>query len=160
MMNTTLSSIGTKSMQTRKLFLVFFDQNECIWKQQKLNCRTTGSLVHLLKSSLGSGILAMPMAFRSSGTLFGAIGTVIVGLICTHCVHILVSRLEIFTQKSSDHFTEFLLKITIFHLQLQVRTSHQVCKKAKVPSLGFAETAEKVFETGPMNLRKYSYAAR
>lgn len=50
-----------------------------------------GSLAHLLKSSLGSGILAMPMAFMNAGLLFGAIGTLVVGFLCTHCVHILVS---------------------------------------------------------------------
>lgn len=43
---------------------------------------------------------------------------------------------------------------------LQVKTSHGVCRKAKVPSLGFAETAEKVFETGPPALRKYANFAR
>lgn len=101
----------------------------------------------------------MPMAFKSSGTLFGAIGTVIVGLICTHCVHILVSSK--YLQKSRPgHFTKVQLKFLTFRLQLQVKTSHQVCRKAKVPSLGFAETAEKVFETGPMSIRKYSNSAR
>lgn len=53
--------------------------------------RTMGSLAHLLKSSLGSGILAMPMAFKNAGLLTGAIGTIVIGFICTHCVHILVS---------------------------------------------------------------------
>lgn len=52
--------------------------------------RTTGSLLHLLKSSLGTGILAMPMAFKNSGLLFGGIGTLVVGFLCTHAVHILV----------------------------------------------------------------------
>lgn len=52
---------------------------------------TMGSLAHLLKSSLGTGILAMPAAFKNSGILFGAIGTLLLGLICTHSVHILVS---------------------------------------------------------------------
>lgn len=50
-----------------------------------------GSLAHILKCSLGTGILAIPLAFKNSGLLFGAIGTLIVGLICTHCVQILVS---------------------------------------------------------------------
>lgn len=49
-----------------------------------------GSLAHLLKSSLGTGILAMPMAIKNAGLIFGAVGTIIVGIICTHCVHILV----------------------------------------------------------------------
>lgn len=52
---------------------------------------TFGALAHLLKSSLGTGILAMPMAFKNAGLWFGLAGTVIVGLLCTHCVHILVS---------------------------------------------------------------------
>lgn len=85
---------------------------------------TSGSLIHLLKSSLGTGILAMPVAFKNAGLLFGAIGTVIIGLICTHCVHILV------------------------------KTSHQVCQRTRIPVLGFAETAERVFQYGPVKLRR------
>ncbi|CAH2257363.1 jg7576 [Pararge aegeria aegeria] len=50
---------------------------------------TIGSLVHLLKSSLGSGILAMPAAFKNAGLAIGAFGTIIVGFICTHCVYVL-----------------------------------------------------------------------
>ncbi|XP_058827303.1 proton-coupled amino acid transporter-like protein CG1139 [Topomyia yanbarensis] len=84
---------------------------------------TSGSLAHLLKSSLGTGILAMPVAFKNAGLLFGAIGTVIIGIICTHCVHILV------------------------------KTSHDVCKRTRIPVLGFAETAERVFQYGPIKLR-------
>lgn len=91
---------------------------------------TVGSLVHLLKSSLGSGILAMPMAFKSAGLLFGVLGTLVVGFLCTHCVHILV------------------------------RTSHEVCRKTRTPALTFAGTAEKVFETGPPALRPYSNVAK
>lgn len=52
---------------------------------------TAGTLIHLLKSSLGSGVLAMPMAFRNSGYTFGVFATVAVGIMCTHCVQILVS---------------------------------------------------------------------
>lgn len=52
---------------------------------------TGGAMAHFLKSSLGSGILAMPMAFKSGGLLFGMIATLVVGFVCAHCVHILVS---------------------------------------------------------------------
>ncbi|XP_030381137.1 proton-coupled amino acid transporter-like protein pathetic [Scaptodrosophila lebanonensis] len=89
-----------------------------------------GALAHLLKSSLGTGILAMPLAFRNAGLLFGMIMTLVVGFLCTHCVHILV------------------------------KTSHDICKEAKVPALGFAETAEKVFEYGPKGMRKHSNFAK
>lgn len=53
--------------------------------------RTLGALLHLLKSSLGTGILAMPNAFNNAGLVFGSVMTVIVGILCTHCVWILVS---------------------------------------------------------------------
>ncbi|KAH8298477.1 hypothetical protein KR044_005593, partial [Drosophila immigrans] len=89
-----------------------------------------GALAHLLKSSLGTGILAMPMAFHNAGLVFGSVMTLIVGFLCTHCVHILV------------------------------QTSHNICRDAKVPALGFAETAEKVFEYGPKGTRRFSNFAK
>lgn len=52
--------------------------------------RDTRSFANLLKSSLGSGILAMPAAFKNSGTVVGVFGTIILGYICTHCVFLLV----------------------------------------------------------------------
>lgn len=42
----------------------------------------------------------------------------------------------------------------------KVKTSHGVCRRAKIPSLTFSETAEKVFETGPLALRKYATFAK
>ncbi|XP_013175443.1 PREDICTED: proton-coupled amino acid transporter 4-like [Papilio xuthus] len=88
------------------------------------------SFANLLKSSLGSGILAMPAAFKNAGTLVGVFGTIILGYICTHCVYLLV------------------------------KTSQDVARVSKVPSLGYAETVEAVFATGPRSLRKLSKTAR
>lgn len=90
------SNTETWRMRTRKYytrpFAIYFDRSNArqihiyVW----IFCSTGGSLAHLLKSSLGTGILAMPLAFKNSGLLVGAIGTLVVGFICTHCVHILV----------------------------------------------------------------------
>lgn len=49
------------------------------------------TFVHLLKASLGTGILAMPMAFKLTGLLMGTLAAILTGLICTHCSYILVS---------------------------------------------------------------------
>lgn len=58
------------------------------------------TLIHLLKGSLGTGILAMPNAFHHSGYLVGAIGTIIIGIVCTYCVHILLrSQYELCKRK-------------------------------------------------------------
>ncbi|KAG6450761.1 hypothetical protein O3G_MSEX006741 [Manduca sexta] len=88
------------------------------------------SFANLLKSSLGSGILAMPAAFKNAGTIVGVFGTIILGYICTHCVYLLV------------------------------KTSQEVSKVAKAPSLGYAETIEAVFAHGPQPLRKLSRSSR
>jgi len=89
-----------------------------------------GALMHLLKGSLGTGVLAMPLAFNNSGLIFGSIGTVVVGIICTHCVYVLV------------------------------KSSQELCRRQKIPSLDFARTAEVAFSTGPPALQKFSTAAR
>lgn len=88
------------------------------------------TLIHLLKGSLGSGILAMPMAFSNAGLWFGLISTIIIGAICTYCVHILV------------------------------KCSHILCRRTQVPSLAFADIAETAFLAGPEALHKWSRFAR
>ncbi|KAM3968164.1 proton-coupled amino acid transporter-like protein acs [Aphomia sociella] len=88
------------------------------------------SFANLLKSSLGSGILAMPAAFKNAGSIVGIFGTIILGYICTHCVYLLV------------------------------KTSQDVSKISKIPSLGYAETVEAVFATGPRPLRRVSKFSR
>ncbi|XP_050307674.1 proton-coupled amino acid transporter-like protein CG1139 [Anthonomus grandis grandis] len=89
-----------------------------------------GAFLHLVKSSLGTGVLAVPRAFKSAGLLVGLIGNILIGILCTHTVYILV------------------------------KTSEKVCARGKIPSLGFADTAEEVFKQGPKPLRRYSGAAR
>ncbi|KOB62350.1 Uncharacterized protein OBRU01_25100, partial [Operophtera brumata] len=54
-----------------------------------LNKRSVGALAHLLKVSLGSGVLAMPLAFKNAGYLVGIFGTILIGFICGHVIHIL-----------------------------------------------------------------------
>nr|CAH7747136.1 unnamed protein product [Callosobruchus chinensis] len=63
------------------------------------------TLIHLLKGSLGSGILAMPLAFSHAGLFFGLFCTFAIGAICTYCVHILV------------------------------KSAHELCRRTRVPSL-------------------------
>ncbi|CAK9820626.1 Proton-coupled amino acid transporter-like protein pathetic [Anthophora plagiata] len=89
-----------------------------------------GSLAHLLKSSLGTGILAMPNAVKNGGLVIGGIGTILIGMICAHCVHILV------------------------------RSSQVLCKRLKRPQMTYAETAEAAFLSGPKSLRPFANASR
>ncbi|XP_054265819.1 proton-coupled amino acid transporter-like protein pathetic isoform X2 [Macrosteles quadrilineatus] len=91
---------------------------------------TSGALFHMIKGSLGSGILSMPVAFKNGGLWVSFFCAIFIGVICTHCVHILVY------------------------------CSQTLSKKVKQPSLGYAATAEAAFATGPKRLRKYSVIVR
>lgn len=72
----------------------------------------------------------MPHAMKNGGLVFGGIGTILIGIICAHCVHILV------------------------------RSSHVLCKRTKTPQMTYAETAEAAFLCGPKPLRPFANASR
>lgn len=57
----------------------------------QIDCSNMETLTHLLKASLGTGILSMPLAFKSAGLVGGIFAMVITAFICTHCSYILVS---------------------------------------------------------------------
>ncbi|XP_051159956.1 proton-coupled amino acid transporter-like protein pathetic isoform X1 [Leptopilina boulardi] len=88
------------------------------------------TLVHLLKGSLGSGILAMPLAFKNAGLFVGLFATFLIGAVCTYCVHILV------------------------------KCAHTLCRRTQTPSLGFADVAEAAFLVGPEPVQKYARLAK
>ncbi|XP_050672683.1 proton-coupled amino acid transporter-like protein pathetic [Leptidea sinapis] len=106
------------------------DYNPYEHRQVKKPNSDIRSLANLLKASLGSGILAMPLAFSNAGWGFGIIGTIIVAFICGHCVHIFV------------------------------KVSRGCCKVMKRPLLNYAETCEAAFTIGPKRLRPLATSAR
>uniref|UniRef100_A0A2S2QJZ7 Proton-coupled amino acid transporter 4 n=1 Tax=Sipha flava TaxID=143950 RepID=A0A2S2QJZ7_9HEMI len=89
-----------------------------------------GALLHLIKSSLGSGILAMPNAFKNGGLIFGLVGTAAIGTLCTHCIYLLVL------------------------------CSQTLARRTRRPALGFADTAAAAFSTGPRRFRAWAPFAR
>ncbi|XP_065161836.1 proton-coupled amino acid transporter-like protein CG1139 isoform X2 [Atheta coriaria] len=86
----------------------------------------TETLIHLLKGSLGTGILAMPEAFKNSGLTNGFICTILIGILCTYCLHILV------------------------------KAQYIMCKRLKVPILTYPESMKVALESGPQCLRKFA----
>jgi len=86
--------------------------------------------IHLLKGNIGTGILAMPEAFKNAGLFVGSIGLVFIGIICVHTMHILLN------------------------------CSRILCHRTKTPYLNFAEVGELSFKHGPPFLRPISGVAR
>lgn len=84
------------------------------------------TLVHLLKGNIGPGMLAMPDAFKNSGLWVGLSLVPILGLVCLHCMYILV------------------------------KSSKELCRRANVSVLSYEESAKVAFELGPEGARKYA----
>ncbi|XP_055321040.1 proton-coupled amino acid transporter-like protein pathetic isoform X3 [Sitodiplosis mosellana] len=134
-MNDVQTVTGSTLGSTFPLVKLPRDEESCDYNpfhHRKVSHPTTDgeTLIHLLKGSLGSGILSMPLAFANGGLWFGLVSTFLVGIICTYCVHILV------------------------------KCSHILCRRAQVPSLAFADIAETAFLAGPPELHKWSRFAR
>ncbi|XP_030023923.1 proton-coupled amino acid transporter-like protein pathetic isoform X2 [Manduca sexta] len=88
------------------------------------------TLTHLLKASLGTGILAMPYAFKCAGLVLGILFTVLVAVVCTHCSYILV------------------------------KCAHVLYKKTRRNNMTFAEVGEASLKNGPQALRKWAKSFR
>lgn len=82
------------------------------------------TLLHILKGCLGTGILAMPEAFKFAGFLNGLFSTILIGIFNTHCVHILV------------------------------RSQYVICKKRRRAVVTYSESMQLGIEMGPACLRK------
>ncbi|XP_055538168.1 proton-coupled amino acid transporter-like protein pathetic isoform X1 [Wyeomyia smithii] len=98
------------------------------FKERSLEHPTTDgeTLTHLLKASLGTGILAMPIAFSYAGLVGGIFATVLTALICTHCAYVLV------------------------------KCAHTLYHRTKCTAMTFAEVAEISLENGPEWGRRWS----
>ncbi|XP_041972824.1 proton-coupled amino acid transporter-like protein pathetic [Aricia agestis] len=112
-------SISSKDLESEKAY------NPFEHRQLAHPNSTLGSIIHLLKACLGSGVLAMPAAFKNAGLAGGIVGTFLAGVVCTHTVYVLV------------------------------KISQSVCVVAKKPSMSFAETCGAVFSHGPTRLRPW-----
>ncbi|CAI6359593.1 unnamed protein product [Macrosiphum euphorbiae] len=88
------------------------------------------TLTHLLKACLGTGILAMPLAFQCSGVISGIFATVFVSLVCTYCSYLLV------------------------------KCAHTLYRRTKVSYMSYADVAEVAFANGPQWSRKFSSLTR
>lgn len=84
------------------------------------------ALMHLLKSSVGTGILAMPTAFKNSGLVTGSIGVPIIGFLTIHCMHLLV------------------------------KSEEELCRRLGIATMAFEDVAENAFKVGPIPFRRFS----
>lgn len=91
------------------------------FKERQVEHPTTDgeTLTHLLKASLGTGILAMPVAFSYAGLVGGIVSTILTAIVCTHCAYVLV------------------------------KCAHTLYRRTHKTAMGFSDVAEVAFSNGP-----------
>ncbi|GFY75116.1 hypothetical protein TNIN_101232 [Trichonephila inaurata madagascariensis] len=108
-------------------------ESELQSEQQTTHAQRTSNfatLMHLLKGNIGTGILAMPNAVSNAGLLVGTVGIPILGIICVHCMHLLVI------------------------------SSKTLARKLGCTSLDYSSTAEQAFRLGPARVQRFASFAR
>ncbi|KAF2882621.1 hypothetical protein ILUMI_23547 [Ignelater luminosus] len=88
------------------------------------------TLIHVLKASLGTGILAMPEAFKHAGIINGFLFTVIIGVVCTYGLHLLI------------------------------RSQYVICKRLRVPYLSYPVAMKAALMYGPESFAKFGTLAQ
>lgn len=95
---------GENANQTEKTYLVQNDEylelpdldsgDPCEEDDEKpkeiKKTSNTGTFIHLVKGNIGTGILAMPIAFSNFGLMAGIIGIIVLGVICIYCMQLLI----------------------------------------------------------------------
>lgn len=86
---------------------------------------TLQALMSLLKAYVGTGVLAMPKSFTDSGYVFGVFGTILIGILCNCCIHMLVQINELFVKPEEVSYDyedvsrnpgqDFFLIFLLFH---------------------------------------------
>uniref|UniRef100_A0A8D9BJH3 Proton-coupled amino acid transporter 1 n=3 Tax=Cacopsylla melanoneura TaxID=428564 RepID=A0A8D9BJH3_9HEMI len=79
----------------------------------------TETLLHLIKGSVGAGLLAMPLAFKHAGLLTATIGTIIISFLASYCMHQLL------------------------------RMQHHICKRQGVPQIEYSDAMKIAVRNGP-----------
>ncbi|KAL3275492.1 hypothetical protein HHI36_020252 [Cryptolaemus montrouzieri] len=111
--------------------IVFIDKvteeeyNPYAHRAPKRPLNNTQAFVLLTKGALGIGLLPSALTFKE-GWVTGVIYTCVMGVIVTHCLHILF------------------------------RAQRHLCKHLKIPYLTYSESVRRALEYGPLRSRKFS----
>lgn len=88
-------------------------------EKQGTSCDET--LMHMIKANVGTGVLAIPLAFKMAGALVGSLGLWFTGLLCVHCIHLLLKSYNHVVKKGSESDTAKVGYEDVVFLMMQER---------------------------------------
>lgn len=75
-------------------------------KAKKQGTSNLETLMHMIKANIGTGVLAMPLAFKNGGLILSSVSLWIMAIICVHCMHILLDCYKYVTKNIANRRTE------------------------------------------------------
>ncbi|CAM1316421.1 Uncharacterised protein g6751 [Pycnogonum litorale] len=92
-------------------------------RQGHLKTNNFEAMMHLMKGMMGTGMLAMPLAFKHAGIGFGTIMLAFLAVVCAHCMHMLLQCSRILSERigmeylSYPEVAEYLFRGSTYRLQ-------------------------------------------
>lgn len=117
-----------------------FEVDQVVFEQSSISQNEHGieqnisdfqALMNILKGNIGTGVLAMPIAFKHAGLWIGTVGTLLMGALAVYCMHLLLI------------------------------SSKVIAKRVGKQSLNYAETLQYSMETSELaTLKRFSKSGR
>lgn len=101
--------------------------------EKKQGTSNTETLMHIIKANIGTGILAMPLAFKHGGLVLSSISLWIIAIVCVHCMHVLMNCSKYVTCNMKKEIEEMYTKTLGYDDVVELVLKEKFIKDSKWP---------------------------